>query len=630
MTLPKETQDQINELYASVSRYFASSGVSQPSTDPKTYSKDGEYTKNESTQKVSDLQKLLDDKLNEKPKRRITLTETFIDDIKEQIKYKESEVEMLKDQLTIYDLKIDQYDIVISNIDKEIIPLINEINVGIASVKTAYDNRVAAGCKSDLYWELTASRKYGVFYKGGGYSSYTLTTYICKKNPNVREDYNYYGAKYYRKPQNQDYGANIVTEFTGTIGAGKTILGIVGSSSTLRFQIGDKVLDNIDNPVVFSANNIPTILSFGTTSLVGATTSFGGTISSGSTIIAHTGIGTTTDINIGDTINLTNVLPINTKVVGFGTTTTTITNFWDPDANGSGSGAFISTAGETNSLIISAAAIGSTTTGTFSVGVLTSYPAVILDTQALQDAENTNFTLIRDTQTAPTEFDYTNNPIDPVTIGIMGNSSIGLGHKLTLVNNGSPIGPFQWHEVRGAEFAPEPPCGADYARYYPGNNSWPGVFTYTYNTSGILASPPVFSYATEGQIFSVGAGSTPAFGIGTTNISALNPSAGTCAGYASSIVAAEASRDVIIATNVPKIQGLIVTGNALRSVRDKLESRAFAILQGRVSADVDLNKLKQDLSAIQSLDLTQFEPSSYYFDSGKGKTSSSTVGVVTS
>jgi len=629
MALSTEAQQDINEIYNSVARYFASTGGSQPSTDPKTYAKDGEYAKNESTQKVSDLQQLLDDKLNEKPKRRKTLTETFIDDIKEQIKYKESEVEMLKDQLTIYDLKIDQYDIVISNIDKEIIPLINEINVGIASVKTAYDNRVAAGCKSDLYWELTTKRTY---FRVMGFfdDDYDVETYTCKKNPSVREDYNYYGAKYYRKPQNQDYGANIVTEFLGTIGVGETILGIVGSSSTLRFQIGDKVLDNIDNPVVFSSNNIPTILSFGTTSLVGATTSFGGTISSGSTIIAHTGIGTTTDINIGDTINLTNVLPINTKVVGFGTTTTTILNVWNPNANGPGSGAFISTTGETNSLIISAASIGSTSIGTFSVGLLTSYPSVVLDAQALQDAENTNFTLIRDTQITPTEFDYTNNPIDPVTIGIMGNSSIGLGHKLTLVNNGSPIGPFQWHEVRGEEFAPEPPCGADYARYYPGNNSWPGVLTYDYDTSGILASPPVFSYATEGQILNVGVGNTPVFGIGTTSISALNPSAGTCAALTSIITASETSRNAIIEKNVPKIQGLLVSGNALKNLRDKLESRAFAILQGRVSADVDLNKLKQDLSALQSLDLTQFEPSAYYFDSSKGKTSSSTVGVVTS
>ena len=284
--------------------------------------------------------------------------------------------------------------------------------------------------------------------------------------------------------------------------------------------------------------------------------------------------------------------------------------------------------GKTDSLIINVASIGSTSFGTFTVGLLTSYPAVILDTGALQNAENKNFTLIRDTQTAPTQFDYTNNPIDPVTIGIMGSSSTGLGHKMTLVNNGSPIGPFQWHEVRGAEFAPEPQCGASYARYYPGNNSWPIAVTYTYDVTGtrISQSP---SYAFEGQRISVGAGLTPAFGISYANVSVLNPSAGTCSALTSIITAAETSRNAILATNVPKINGLIASGNALRNVRDKLESRAFAILQGRVSANVEINKLKQDLAALQNTDYNAFEPKSYYFNPDTGKTSTSTVGVIT-
>ena len=609
-------QHEISQIYESVAKYFASTGFSQ------------EYYKNPENN-LTDLQQVLEDKLPKEKKKRATLIEEFIDDLKDELKYKESEVEMIKDQLTLYDLKIDKYDAIINNIDKAIIPLVDEINVAITSVKTAYDNRVAIGCSSDLHWEFTETITYEIKFLTQDFS-YTVDIYTCKKNPNVREDFNYYGAKYYRKPQNQDYGANIITEFPGTIGAGKTILGIVGSASTLRFQIGDKVLDNIDNPVIFSANNIPTILSFGTTSLVGTTTSFGGTVSFGSTIIAHTGIGTTTNIKIGDTINLTNVLPTNAKVVGFGTTTVTVTNVWNPNANGPGSGAFISTAGKTDSLIINVASIGSTSFGTFTVGLLTSYPAVILDTGALQNAENKNFTLIRDTQTAPTEFDYTNNPIDPVTIGIMGSSSTGLGHKMTLVNNGSPIGPFQWHEVRGAEFAPEPQCGASYARYYHGNNSWPIAITYTYDTDGTLNSQ-TYSHAFEGQSISVGAGLTPAFDKSYTNVPPppLNPSAGTCVSYASTIAAREESRNAILATNVPKINGLVASGNALRNVRDKLESRAFAILQGRVSANVEINKLKQDLAALQNTDYNAFEPKSYYFNPDTGKTSTSTVGVIT-
>jgi phage regulator Rha-like protein len=42
---------------------------------------------------------------------------------------------------------------------------------------------------------------------------------------------------------------------------------------------------------------------------------------------------------------------------------------------------------------------------------------------------------------------------------------------------------------------------------------------------------------------------------------------------------------------------------------------------------VEINNLKQDLAALQSVDLSQFEPESYYFDETGGKTSSLTIGT---
>ena len=74
MTLPKKTQDEINELYNSVARYFASSGVSE------------DYYKNPNKENTIELQQILDDKRNEKTKNRTTLKETFIDDLNQQIK----------------------------------------------------------------------------------------------------------------------------------------------------------------------------------------------------------------------------------------------------------------------------------------------------------------------------------------------------------------------------------------------------------------------------------------------------------------------------------------------------------------------------------------------------------------
>jgi hypothetical protein len=562
------------------------------------------------------------------------ISTNFIAEQQEELDYKTAEVQMIKDQLTLMDVKIDRYDTIIGNIDKQIILLADEINVAIDAVKTAYDNRIAAGCKSDLYWEETFTQSYVGFF------SILETVYTCKKNPDVQVDYEYYGAKYYRRPQNQDYGSNIVREFLGTIDSGSSTLAVIGDEGTSNLLVGDDILDNIDNPVVFSSNNLPTIVGFGTTSIAGVTTDFGGSVSLGSTIIANVGVGTTIGINTGDSISLSGILTTGTTVVGFGTTTITVNNVWDTTT-----GTFITTNATAKSLIISLPAVG-TGTETFKVGPLVTYPTLILDAVALSTATNANFTNIRTTQIDSTTFDYSNNPIDPVTVGILNSNTISLGHKLVRVNDGSPIGPFQWQEVMTSEFAnktdaqlneserylrttyPEPPCGASFARYYPGNNEWPTKSVFTYGIGGYPAISTSFSYANEGDTV-VSFGLTSLFGIGYAGTSSINPSAGVCNALTAAITAAEANRDTIIARNLPKIDFLVNASNPLREMRNTMESRAFAMLQGRVYGDVEVNKLKQNLSILKSTDYTPFEPPTYYFDATTGKLVSSVVGIPT-
>jgi hypothetical protein len=630
MAISTDYAAEIQQINSTVAQYFSSIGQSQG------------YYENPSNN-VNALQGQLDDKRTGVGNSETSITAKIIADQQKEIDRKLAEVEMIKDQLTIMDVKIDRFDVLIQNIDREIIPLAEEINVAIGSVKTAYDARITAGCKSDLYWELIGRKEYD--WSGVGVRQYDLI-YQCKKNPNVRIDYGYYGAKYYRKPQNQDYGANIVKEFLGTISVGSTSLAILSNDGTSELQVGDTITDNVDNPTVFSSANLPSIVGFGTTAIVGTSTQFSGTISYGSTIIASTGIGTTGNVNVGDTISLSGVLAFNTTVAGIGTTTTTQI-VWDANYGGPGVGSMISTSVSVSSLIVSVAAIGSTTNGTFEVGIVSTFPSVILSGASIEAATNTNFTDIRTTQTEATTFDYSNNPIDPVTVGIMGNDTLGLGHKLVRVNNPniSPVGPFQWKEVMTSSFAdktdaqlnederylrttyPEPACGAGYARYYPGNTSWPGITSYTYNITGYPAITTSFSYAPEGTIVTVGFGSTTPFGIGYTGVSSINPSAGTCTPLDTAITTAETSRDIIINRNTPKIDSLIASSSALRSIRDKMEGQAFAVLQGRVYGDVEINKLKAELAALRAVDLKQYEPENYYFNPDTGKTSSSTVGV---
>ena len=627
MTNERDYAAEIQEINSTVAQYFASIGQSQ------------EYYKKPSNN-VNALQGQLDDKRTGVGNSDISITATIAANHQTELDQKLAEVEMLKDQLTIMDVKIDRFDVLIQNIDKDIIPFIDEINVAIASVKTAYDTRVSAGCSSDLYWEQIGEISYN--YDGEDRSS---IIYECKKNPNVRTDYGYYGAKYYRKPQNQDYGANIVKEFLGTISVGSTSLAILSNDGTSDLQIGDTITDNIDNPTVFSSTNLPSIVGFGTTAIVGTSTQFSGTIGVGSTIIVSTGIGTTGNVNVGDTISLSGVLALNTKVAGIGTTTTSQT-LWNANYGGPGIGSFISTSVSAPSLIVSVAAIGSTTNGTFVVGILDTFPSVILSGASIKAATNTNFTDIRTTQIDATVFDYSNNPINPVTVGIIGNNTLGLGHKLVRVNNGSPVGPFQWQEVMTSSFGektdaqlnnnekylrttyPEPSCGAGFARYYPGNTFWPINITYSYDDGG---SPVSISStrAQEGAIITVGFGLTTPFGIGYTGTSPNNPTFSGCSSYQTAITNAEASRDAIIARYTPKIDTLIATASALRSIRDKMEGQAFSVLQGRVYGDVEINKLKTELAALRAVDLKKYEPQTYYFNPYTGKTSSSTVGVGT-
>jgi hypothetical protein len=557
----------------------------------------------------------------------------FIGDLEAELEQKTAEREMLVDQLALLDVQIDKYDTVIENMDKSVLPLLNEINVAISSVKTAYDNRIAIGCKSNLYWKLISSNT-----QNSRTFPYATYTYQCTKNSSVEIDYGYWGAKYYRRPQNQDYGANIVKSFTGSITGLSTNLAVVSVGSTIGVLVGDLIVDNINNPVIFSPSNLPKVVAYGTSTLQVNTVSIAGSISVGSTtLISLVGLGTTVatsglttvGIDTGSSVVLSGVIAYGTTVVGVGTTYAYKT-VWDTT-----SGSYISSAFSTNTLRLSLPAIGSTTTGPFSVGINSTFPSFLLSTSAGQSVSNGDFTVIRNTQSTVTEFDYSNNPIDPVTIGIMSTSSIGYGHTLVRVNNtASTSGPVQWHEVYGADIEPEPAVGAGYAAYYSGNTSWPVYRTINRTGVGTVTGYGTPTYATEGTIVETGFETTfpvsggyflPSVGIDTATVSSQNPSAGTCSAADAAITAAEASRDAIIAKYQTQIDNTINASKTLRRLRDKLETKAFAYLQARTNTDAEINTIKQNLISIRNTDFTPYEPPTNLY-SPAYRYSSSTVG----
>jgi hypothetical protein len=264
---------------------------------------------------------------------------------------KERETQLME-QLALYDVRIDRYDALIENMDKSLFPLINEINVAISTVETAYEDRITAGCRSDLVWVQTG--QYVIILPGEyGDTEETRTIYQVQKNSALYQKYGRTGIKYYRRPKNQDYGSNIVSEFFGTISVGSTIISIVqtGIAGTAGILLGDILTDDLENPTTFGVDDLPTIVGFGQSTLTIDTQMFGGNVTIGSTIIAQTGIGSTNNIAIGSRIIGTSVLSDNTTIVGINTANTLIEIF-DFDV-----GDFITTSISVPALVISRPAL---------------------------------------------------------------------------------------------------------------------------------------------------------------------------------------------------------------------------------------------------------------------------------
>lgn len=529
----------------------------------------------------------------------------IIDSIKAEIESKKVQKEQLNDMLLLLDIDLDMYDELIVNIDKNIPTPINEINTKITAVQDAYRARISNGCKNDLEWVQVASAR--PLFRSAFGAVQTITYQVRKIAADYRQ-INYYGAKYYKRPKDRDYGSSSVKEIpSASVGIGSTYMIVYDSTTTTQgfsilsgIQTGDTITDSIEQPTIFVIGQLPEVVGFGSTSLLGISTTFGGSVSIGSTIVAYTGINTTSGITTGSPIWRTGITSTDSIVVGFGTTSVSISGI---DTLG------ITTTFDitTTSVILSKPAIASTSQAIFNVGIYTSYPTIFISTTSATGTSDDNFFVLRSTG-SDENFDPTTNGENPVEVGLIKNDSkAGYGHSLILVNNGDPDVVRNYIEYVN----PEPSVGGGFASYYIGNNSWPGVLT------PIVSGGPTpvvtgytFSYASEGQTLTVltGAGVTiPSAGIGYTGTSTINPPAGTCNTSNSVISAAETDLNNIKNINLPVINDYINKSSVLRSSRDTKQSTAWAFRRGRGSVSNDLNKLQNNLNSLESTDFDEFE-----------------------
>jgi len=596
----------------------------------------------------------------------------IIEDTEERLKRENNQREQLLDQLQLMDVRIDQYDTLLLEIDKKVQPFLDPINDQINVVKAAYDARVGAGCSNDLKWVPIA---WGEDDDGD-----QLIYYQCQKNAlqTVRRQERldgsietiktgltdpdtivtgYYGYKFYRKPLNRDYGSNLIDVIIGSTTAGSTTVEVEQSEfddssgeDGLEFKIGDVVTDSIENPSIFSIGSLPEIVGISSSeTFTGITTTIRGNISVGSTILSLIGIGTVdvgfTNANLLDRLNAdkftsteadfgpkigsgierTGILPVNTKVISIGTGSTTY-EFYDADFN-SGIGSFRTKTQNVTTLVLSSAAIGSTSTAEFNVGIVSFTPSLILDTAADVTASNVQLSIIRPAKDPDRDFDQEKNPIDPVTIGLINDRNLGVGHTALIVNNAEPERTINWHQVRSfslrqsngeiREYDPEPTQGAGRAVYHRGNKLWPIVVT------GDDEGNEEERYAYEGEVLVVGAngsnstrivdpdsdgidgvGNSANSNVGTTETS---PGiTGNCTTLANNIAAAETALTNIINENLPQARKFAAQARAIRELRDDMEIEAFGLLQGAAASRKEIDRLTTLLNDLREQDLESY------------------------
>ena len=212
------------------------------------------------------------------------------------------QIDFFQDQVKILDNEKVPYDESIRRLDANLLEQTDVVNRAFNDVETAYQDRIAGICKTDMFWRVTnidptmdpteydlvctklTPGGYEILTKGGVvglgstvsflHSNGTVTDFPC--NDTIQEELgigfgytfgfdprNYYGLKYYDEPYSQDIGNTFVTSFIGTITQGTntlTVMNPVGAGVSEVLEIGQIIVPELEG--VFS----------GTTKITGITT----------------------------------------------------------------------------------------------------------------------------------------------------------------------------------------------------------------------------------------------------------------------------------------------------------------------------------------------------------------------
>lgn len=518
----------------------------------------------------------------------------IINSLKQTAAAKKNEVVAIDNMLLLADANLDKYKVLIRNIDKAALPLINEINVAAEELKQAYDDRITSGCRNNLSWQEIESWIDEYIESNDEYRQFQVLV-----NPDTQQDTNLVGIKYYQTPSDRDYGSNIILEFDGSISYGSTNI-IVDQISSL-IQIDDTIVDNIDSPQIFNASNLPTVVGFGTTAIVGIVSSIIGGISTGSTIFAHYGSGISTTFPIGSTLERTGI--VTASIVGFG-----ITDF--PIVYYNSAGIFTTGIITSTALILDSSAIDYAADVSFNILQTQTKSTIGLSTNANAFGTNVPFTVIRTDQTRQ-KTDFTKSPNAPLNIGIINSGNVGLGNSAYFNESGDPNERKTWNPnesfydpVEEEIINPEPKVGAGKVTYNIGDFAWPALITCTEDEFGLTDCTAV--YASENTTVTIG-GTNTSISLGTTSISPLSPSPSLCSQLDDAITEKLNNYNEIRNRNLQKIKNLVNTTKTLRKQKGDKQIYAWSLLQAKSSLNNDIIDLEEDLSELESTDFSEFD-----------------------
>ncbi len=211
----------------------------------------------------------------------------LITDIQAKISVKKEEIAWMGDNIVLFDTEKEPWDNAILRVDAHISKEIEAVNTTIIDVAQAYEDRITAGCRTDMFWRVV-----GYTQGGGNQGNETIWTVECTKinhigygdTENVGHTTSltfydsasgigtypldtkygfvvdfFHGIKTFDEPWTKDIGDTTVGSFIGTVGSGTTILTIMQPNSQglgEGFEVGQLVTCEKDGVISGTHNNI--------------------------------------------------------------------------------------------------------------------------------------------------------------------------------------------------------------------------------------------------------------------------------------------------------------------------------------------------------------------------------------